>query len=144
MKLIIAGHRDFHDWKVICHGMKLWQEYYRDTVPTEIISGGANGVDALGELWARNHSIPTKIFPADWKIHNKAAGPIRNQQMAEYADGAIIFLRSNQKSSGSMDMLKRAMSRNLHVHVYDLLIGKINQIHDPRSMKLIKSQGELF
>lgn len=32
-----------------------------------------------------------KQFKSDWEKHGKAAGPIRNKKMAEYADAVILF-----------------------------------------------------
>lgn len=58
---------------------------------TEVVSGCARGVDRAGEIWAADHMIPVKHFPADWNRHGKAAGPIRNGEMAEYADGALLL-----------------------------------------------------
>lgn len=51
------------------------------------------------------NDLPVKQFPADWKTHGKAAGPIRNKQMAEYADAAIIFVVNF--SAGSMNMMSQ-------------------------------------
>lgn len=56
---------------------------------TEVVSGVAHGVDKLGERWAQAHKIPVKQFPAQWNKYGNAAGPIRNREMAEYADALI-------------------------------------------------------
>lgn len=58
---------------------------------TEVVCGMAISVDRLGEQWAINRSIPVKEMPADWNRNGKAAGPIRNREMAKYADAAIII-----------------------------------------------------
>ena len=39
------------------------------------------GADLLAEEWAQKHNTPSEQYPADWDKHNRAAGPIRNQQM---------------------------------------------------------------
>lgn len=82
---------------------------------TEVISGRAPGVDTLGERWARMKNIPITLFPANWAEHGKAAGPIRNQEMAEYGDALLLVW--DGKSSGSKDMLSRAKARGLQVYV---------------------------
>jgi hypothetical protein len=69
---------------------------------TEIVSGKARGIDQLGEAWARAREIPVKEFPADWDMHGKIAGVIRNREMAEYADGALVLW--DGKSRGSQNM----------------------------------------
>jgi len=84
MKLIIAGGRNY----------RLSEEDRQelDRIPiSEVVSGGASGADADGELYAKDHCLPVTRFPADWRTHGKAAGPIRNRQMAEYADGVALF-----------------------------------------------------
>ena len=88
MKLIIAGGRDYqftpedHDR---LHAID------RQRRVTEVVSGGASGADKCGEKWALDNAITIHRFPADWKLHGKAAGPIRNRQMAEYADAVALF-----------------------------------------------------
>lgn len=88
MKVVIAGGRDYafsqDDHKIL---EKLHSKYHF----TEVVSGGARGADYEGELWAKAHNIPLKVFPADWNTHGKSAGYIRNRQMAEYADAAVLF-----------------------------------------------------
>ena len=69
---------------------------------TEVVSGGASGVDALGERYAKENGIPLRIFPADWAKHGNAAGPIRNKEMANYADALIALWDGLSRGTGSM------------------------------------------
>lgn len=86
MKLIIAGGRDYllaeKDY-----------EFLGTITPsiTEIVSGGCSGADRCGEDFARANDIPIKLFLADWNEYGRAAGPIRNRKMAEYADAVVLF-----------------------------------------------------
>jgi len=41
----------------------------------------ASGADILGWQYAKEKQIPTLEFPANWKLHGKQAGFIRNLQM---------------------------------------------------------------
>jgi hypothetical protein len=52
---------------------------------TEVISGGAEGVDELGYAWAKQAGIDRVEFPGNWKGKGRAAGYKRNQKMAWYA-----------------------------------------------------------
>lgn len=100
MKTIIAGCREFTDYNLL----KSKVDYYRkDNAITEVVCGGATGADALGENYAVQNGIPVKGFPADWNKHGKAAGPIRNRQMAEYADCLIAVW--DGKSRGTKNMI---------------------------------------
>lgn len=85
MRLIIAGGRDYR--------LSAADFARLDTIlgVTEVVSGACRGVDQDGEAWAAGWGLPVKRFPADWKTHGKAAGPLRNRQMAQYADAVALF-----------------------------------------------------
>ncbi|CAH9011847.1 putative Mycobacteriophage D29, Gp61 [Vibrio phage 464E53-1] len=110
-KLIIAGGREFKDYELLS---KTVNKYYkRDDL--EIVSGTARGADKLGERFAEEKSIPVKHFPADWDAKGKAAGYIRNAEMAEYADALLAFWDGSSK--GTSHMIDLAHKNNLHVSV---------------------------
>lgn len=98
-KVIIAGSRTISDYELV---EKIVLE--SDFVISEIVSGKAPGVDTLGERYAYEYVIPVKQFPADWVRHGKKAGPIRNEDMANYADAAILIW--DGKSPGTKNMLE--------------------------------------
>ena len=105
MKTIIAGGRNYF----------LTQEDIRflSTLPiTEVVSGGANGADHGGEVFALNNNIVIKKFPADWTTHGRAAGPIRNEEMAKYAEAVVLF----PGGAGTDSMAKLAKKYNLVIH----------------------------
>lgn len=63
MKTIIAGSRDITDYAKVrdlldFHCIWFW-------VPTLVLSGGARGVDTLGERWAQERGIQIDLYPAD-------------------------------------------------------------------------------
>ena len=109
MKLIIAGGRGYLLRQVHFE----WLNQIPDV--TEVVSGGAPGADKGGEFWARLNRIPVKSFPADWETHGKAAGPIRNAQMAEYADALALF----PGGRGSCSMLRSARRQGLTVYIFE-------------------------
>lgn len=113
MKTIIAGGRDVTDYSAVVSAIK-----ESGFVITEVVSGKARGVDKLGELWAEAYSIPVKLFPADWAKHGRAAGPIRNEQMAKYADALIAVWDGESRGTG--DMIKQATKLGLQVFVFRL------------------------
>lgn len=85
---------------------------------TEVVSGGAEDVDALGEEWADEHDVPVAEFPyEDWldDYPPKRAPLERNKHMAEYADAAVIVW--DGESTGTKHMLGEARSRDLEVHL---------------------------
>lgn len=66
-----------------------------------------------------------KRFPADWKSHGRAAGPIRNEPMAEYADGVALF----PGGRGTASMKREAAKRGLRVFVFRSLT--LLNVQDP-------------
>jgi len=113
MRLIIAGDRHFTDYEFIASAIDGIREGYGIS---EIVSGGANGADALGERYAMEHGIPLKLFPARWDVFGKGAGFVRNRQMAEYADMLAAFPLSD--SRGTKHMITTARQFDLLVVVY--------------------------
>lgn len=88
MKLIIAGSRTITDYDIVKNAFILFPYEV-----TEIISGGARGVDKIGEQIAKEFNIPFTIFNADWEQFGKSAGYIRNTQMAQYADALLSICK---------------------------------------------------
>lgn len=80
-----------------------------------LFPGGADGADLLGERYAKERGYPIKRFDADWTKFGKAAGPIRNGKMAEYADYLIAFW--DGKSTGTADMINQANKKGFGVLV---------------------------
>lgn len=120
-KVIVAGSRDFDDYALLCNTLdELFPK--RDI---EIVSGNARGADRLGERYAEDRWINCMKFPANWAKYGKGAGPIRNQEMADYADILVAFW--DYQSSGTRDMITRAMKEGLEVHVIDIR-NSINRI----------------
>lgn len=73
-----------------------------------VISGHASGADSLGEKFAADHNLQCELFPADWEHHGKAAGPIRNAEMADASDALIAFWDGQSRGTKSMiDLAKR-------------------------------------
>jgi hypothetical protein len=109
MKVIIAGSRSINDYKQLC---QIMDNLIIQT--TEVVCGMASGVDLMGKRWAEENGIPVKKMPANWSLHGNAAGPIRNKEMAEYADALILLW--DGKSKGSKSMLKFAKENDLYIH----------------------------
>ena len=115
MKLIIAGSRTFGNYKLLSTHL---DDICARFDITEIVSGTAAGADSLGELYAKEHNIPVKRFPADWKKYGKSAGYRRNALMAQYADACICF--SVDDSRGTQHMINLAQQYKLRLRVVKL------------------------
>ena len=112
IKLIIAGGRHGH----IRIDQLLVLDYIVDSIrPVEIVNGGATGIDEDARNWAKQRKLPLSVFPADWETHGRSAGPIRNKEMAEYADALIAF----PGGRGTENMRGEARSAGLPILVIE-------------------------
>lgn len=116
-KLIIAGSRSVENYDVLLQAIKN-SEFDMDEFDT-IVSGCALGADSLGIRYAMEHKKNIQRFPvsaADWRLHGKAAGPIRNQKMADVGD-ALIALWDGE-SRGTLDMIGRMVKDKKPVYIF--------------------------
>lgn len=116
MKIIIAGGRALKDLDFL---REKCDHLLQNVQITEIVSGKASGTDTLGEQYAAEKGYAVKEFPADWKQHGKSAGYVRNEQMAEYADGLIAFW--DGESKGTKHMIDLAHKYKLKVKIVKTL-----------------------
>lgn len=111
MKLIIAGSRDINvHFNVVWEFLKMGITTKKFTTITEIVSGGALGVDSCGEVMAQEYNLPVRQFLPEWTEHGRKAGPMRNKQMADYADALLLIW--DGKSRGSANMKENMQKLN--------------------------------
>ena len=111
-RVIVAGTRTFNNYDLLKEKLDF---YLQGKAPIMIISGGAEGADKLGERYATENKFIIMQMDAQWQAYGKAAGPIRNEQMAQKADALILFW--DGKSRGSANMLENAKKYNLPVRI---------------------------
>jgi hypothetical protein len=112
MKIIIAGGRFYNFTIRSAIAIDIINTLYGPI--TEIVSGSCTGADKGGESYAKLRGIDLKIFKADWNRNGKAAGPIRNKKMAEYADGVVLF----PGGRGTQSMYNEA--KKAKIKIFDL------------------------
>lgn len=117
-RIIVAGGVHFNDYKALENTLdEFFKCVSKDEI--EIISGHARGADSLGERYAQEHDIKCTVFPADWKKYGRAAGPIRNKKMLEYAmeqqAGLVAFW--NGESKGTKNMISIAEKAGIEVKI---------------------------
>ncbi len=122
MRVIVAGSRSAKEHDV---------RHALDTCPwigfvTAIVSGTARGTDRFGEQWAKDHGIRIEQYPADWKTFGKRAGPVRNQIMAENAEGLIAVW--DGESRGTASMIELAKKRGLRIDIMRTDLARFDEI----------------
>jgi hypothetical protein len=111
MRVIVAGSRKINDIETVFGAIK--ESGFNVTT---VISGGARGVDSIGEHYGIHNNIPVDRFIPDWRGLGKSAGYIRNVQMADNADALVAVW--DGVSNGTAHMIKAAASRGLKVFIY--------------------------
>ena len=109
MKLLIAGSRKFErDLDELFDAGLVGLAIYSLGGVT-VIAGGARGVDTAAEEWAESTGIDFQEYPADWDGLGRRAGYIRNCEMVEACDAAIIVWDGKSKGTKhTIDLLVKA------------------------------------
>jgi len=110
VKVAIVGSRDYPR-------LDLVREFVRRLLPgTVVISGGAASVDNTAIDEADKMGLDTTVFPANWALHGKAAGPMRNTLIVNACDELVAFWDGH--SRGTKDSIDKAKAAHKQVYVY--------------------------
>lgn len=74
-------------------------EKYLPEGTTEIVSGGAIGIDSCAKAYAVKNNVPIKEFLPDYTTFGKSAPLIRNIEIIKYSDIVLAFW--DKKSRGT-------------------------------------------
>jgi predicted Rossmann-fold nucleotide-binding protein len=109
MVIVVCGGRDFNDEPFIREALDLANNQLQIEV---LIHGNCEGVDKLSGKWARDNGVQEVIVPPNWKLHGKAAGPIRNSVMLDLnADVLVAF----PGGSGTDNITNQANKKRIKV-----------------------------
>lgn len=103
MRVAVIGSRGFNDYEKV-------KETLSKINITLLVSGGAKGADLLGERYAKENNIETKIFIPDWDKHGKKAGFLRNTDIIENAELVVAFWDGTSK--GTLDSINKTKEQN--------------------------------
>lgn len=85
---------------------------------TEIISGGAKGIDTSAKEYARSNNIKLTEFLPEYKKFGYSAPLKRNITIIENADLVLAFW--DGKSSGTRFVINNCKQRNIPIRVFKL------------------------
>ena len=91
-------------------------EKYLPEGTTEIVSGGAKGIDTCAREYALAHNIRLKEFLPEYEKFGRGAPLKRNLQIIEYADIVLAFW--DGKSRGTKFVIDNCESNGVEVKVY--------------------------
>ncbi|WP_292229357.1 SLOG family protein [Brevundimonas sp.] len=105
MRVLICGGRDYSDERSFSLQMSAINEQYGPF--TCVIHGAASGADAFAARYAARELIPVESYPADWRKHGRAAGPIRNEQMLREGRPDLVVAFPGGRGTANMVALAR-------------------------------------
>lgn len=91
-------------------------EKYLPPQTTEIVSGGAVGVDRSAREYAKKHNLKLTEFLPQYEKYKKGAPLKRNDEIIEYADLVLIFW--DKKSSGTKYVIEQCKKKGVAAHIY--------------------------
>lgn len=87
MRVAIVGSRNIENeesvYELLCR--------YVPANTTEIVSGGATGIDTLAEVYAERNRLRLTVFKPDYKNFGKRAPLVRNEEIIRYAQYVLAF-----------------------------------------------------
>lgn len=110
MRVLVCGGRDYDDIPRICEELDKLHSNRRIEV---VIAGGARGADFLAANWASMRAVRKEIYPADWDMLGRRAGPIRNQQMLDKGKPDLVVVFPGGR--GTADMVRRARAAGVEI-----------------------------
>ena len=109
MKVAVIGSRGLHVDDL---------RQYLPKETTEIVSGGAKGIDSDARAYAQAHGIPLKEFLPEYQKYGRGAPLKRNLLIIEYADVVLAFW--DGESRGTKYGIDHCRKMNVPVNVITL------------------------
>ena len=108
MKVAVIGSRSITNFD-------LAEFLPKDT--TEIVSGGASGVDTVAQKYADKTGIPIKVFRPKYELYPGKRAPLeRNLEIIDYADLVLAFW--DGKSRGTKFVIENCKKMGKPVKIF--------------------------
>lgn len=91
-------------------------EKYLPEGVTEIVSGGAKGIDTCARNYARANGLALMEFLPEYEKYGRGAPLRRNLQIIDYADAVVAFW--DGKSSGTKYTIEQCQKKGKEVMIY--------------------------
>lgn len=105
-RVLVCGGRDFDDGDLVFSVLD-------EIRPAVVIEGAASGADHHAHNWAINRGRLNETYAANWRLHGKGAGPLRNQRMID--EGKPDLVVAFPGGRGTADMVRRAKAAGIPV-----------------------------
>lgn len=111
MKVAIVGSRELM--------LEDFSKYLPAEV-TEIVSGGARGIDRCAARYAKKVGLKLKEFLPDYDQYGKRAPLLRNLEIIEYADLVLAFW--DGESRGTRFVIENCKKTNTPIKIFRVKI----------------------
>lgn len=111
MRVVVSGSRSITDANAVERELRSYL-----ACKDEVVTGGAQGVDAIAHDYAYRMFCKTEVVEAEWDRFGKQAGPIRNRKMLEDADMLVAIW--DGKSRGTKNAIQTALELGVKTHVH--------------------------
>jgi hypothetical protein len=107
MRVLVCGGRNYSNERC-CQRVLGDLQYMHEFKPMTIIHGGARGADNLAARWAYDNKVPVEVYSANWNLHGKAAGAIRNQEMLKTGIDLVIAFPGGRGTAHMKTIARKA------------------------------------
>jgi ribA/ribD-fused uncharacterized protein len=118
VRLIIAGGRDFTDEALVRERLMAMEELNLFPTGVVLICGMAKGADALGLKVFTEAGLDVHAYHPDWEGLGKRAGFVRNAQMGDAADMALIFWDGHSRGTKHMIQYMEKLGKPVYLVNY--------------------------
>jgi hypothetical protein len=109
MKIAVIGSRGL----IVCD-----LENYLPEETTEIVSGGARGIDTCARFFAHKNGLKITEFLPDYEKYGKIAPLMRNLEIIDYSDEVYAFW--DGASRGTKFVIENCRRKKKKLHIFML------------------------
>ena len=84
---------------------------------TEIVSGGARGVDSSAAQYARAQGLKLTEFRPNYDVYGKGAPLVRNREIVNYADLVLAFWDGKSRGTKMVIDTCKKSGKEIMVHI---------------------------
>lgn len=111
MRILVTGSRKWTNVDLLEEMILGFAKHQEDIT---IVHGGAMGADRMASNLAQKMNWDEEIWFADWNLHGRAAGPIRNKKMVESKPDLVLGFVVKGNSRGTESCINFARDAGLN------------------------------
>lgn len=101
MMVLVTGGRGYADKDFLFKVMDQLDRRYNFTM---VLHGAAAGADSLAGQWARDRGVQEVVCPANWNVHGRRAGYLRNSAMADLLPDVVLMFPGGKGTNMMKDI----------------------------------------